>query len=142
MTAENCFRVGLAVNMMEIGQPFKDSMGFPKRLAGLIQFQQFLVLGGDFFLSGKLCQLAGSLRCGDGVGELTGFRMGGLERGEKSGLLVFGRSTGAFGQLNGFGAGAECGVRSGGENPGELVQRVGKVRLEPHRRAVMENGFL
>ena len=37
MTAESCFRVGVAVNMIESGQPFKDSMGFPIRMAGLIQ---------------------------------------------------------------------------------------------------------
>ena len=142
MTAESCLLVGLAVNMIESGQLFKNSMGFPKRMAGLIQFQQFLVLGGDFFLSGGLGQLAGYLRGDNGVWESAGFRIGGGERGEKSGLLVFGQFTGAFGQLNGFGAGAESGVGSGGKNPRQFVERVGKVRLETQRLAVMRNGFL
>jgi hypothetical protein len=111
-------------------------------MAGLIQFQQFLVLGGDFFLSGELCQLAGSLRGGNGVGELTGFRIGGRERGEKSGLLVFGQFTGAFGQGTASVPERSFGVGGGGKNPGQFVQRVGKVRLEPQRLAIMGNGFL
>jgi len=55
---------------------------------------------------------------------LTGFGISGGKRGEKSGLPVLGQFAGTFGQLNGFGAGAEGGVGSGGKNPGQFVQRV------------------
>src|SRR5208282_2039715 len=68
--------------------------------------------------------------------------MGGGERGEKSRLPILGQFTGAFGQLNGFRAGAESGIRSGGKNPRKFIERVSKVRLEPQRLAVLENGFL
>jgi hypothetical protein len=42
-------------------------MCFPKRTSRLIQFQQFLVLGGDFVLPGGLGKFAGYLRSGNGV---------------------------------------------------------------------------
>jgi len=111
-------------------------------MAGSIQFQQALVLDGNVCLSGGCGEGTGLLRGGNGLGELAGFRAGGGKGCKRRGLLVLGQFTGVFGQLNGFGAGAEAGVGSGGKNPGKLVQCVGEVRLEPQRRAVMENGFL
>ena len=106
----------------------------------LIEFLQFEILLRHIGLPVGQRDFACLLRPCDGVFKAPCFRAGVGQGLNLDRFVRVGQRAGARGQLDGFGAVAECGVRVGGEEPRQIIQRVGKIGLKLQRGAVLGDG--
>jgi len=78
--------------------------------------------------SGGKSLFPGFFRRGNRLGEPATFGISGVERAQESRLLASGKLAGFFGQANGLASITDFRLRAGGQEPGQVIERIRVIR--------------
>src|ERR1035441_5989133 len=119
---------------------FSGLLSFMVSAACPVEFQQFLVLLRNLLLAGSESNAVSLLRRTHGVLEAPGLGVRGCQGADKNPLFVTGKLARPLGQGYRFRAIAKRGIRIGGENPSQVIQRLRPVGLGFQRLVIAVDG--
>ena len=108
--------------------------------AGLVEQAELSIHLRKLGFAGVISQSNGCFGCGHRVGKTAGFGVGGGQSADHSGLLKMSQLAGVFGATHGFGSIPNGGIAAGGEDPGQVIERLGGFCFARQRFAILDHG--